>query len=152
MATFDFTLTDADIGTVLPVPNGFLVSLIKTQAPPPGAGELPQWDAGRMRWKAGRFALKASGDHRCLVSIALTDTIPGKVWAQNASIGYTGDLEVQCMPKGSTWSLTLSDVPNVRAPMPPCINFTGSNYRPVNPPAAPKEPAPRPLSGQGRWG
>ena len=116
MATYEFTLDEfvhrPDHRAALWLP----CQLIKTQAPPPGAGEMPQWDTGRMRWKAGWFALKASGDHQCLVSIALTDTIPGKVWAQNASIGYAGDLEVQCLPKGSTWSLTLSDAPLDRPP------------------------------------
>jgi hypothetical protein len=124
MATYDFTLTEADIGTVIGPPSGFLVSLIKTQAPPT-TDELPQWDAGRMRWKAGRFVLKASGDYQCLVSLALTDTLPSKTWASGASFAYVGDLEVQCVPKGSTWSLTLSDTPIDR---PPRLYSDGANF------------------------
>ena len=34
----------------------------------------------------------------------------------NSSLSYRGALEVVCVPKGSQWSLTLSDVPNPRAP------------------------------------
>jgi hypothetical protein len=32
----------------------------------------------------------------------------------NGSLGYRGDLIVVACPKGSQWSLTLSDVPNPR--------------------------------------
>jgi hypothetical protein len=113
---FNYTLDESSIGTVLPVPDGFLTELRRTQAPPPGAGEMPQWDSGRMRWKAGRFALKASGDFQHLVSLALTDIVPSGVWAQGASIQYRGDLEVVCVPRGSIWSLTLTDTPVVRPP------------------------------------
>ena len=58
----------------------------------------------------------------------------------NGSLGYRGDLIVVGVPKGSVWSLSLSDVPIVRAPHSNIglHNFSGSNYQPVNPPAEPK--------------
>jgi hypothetical protein len=34
----------------------------------------------------------------------------------NVSIGYRGSLQIVCVPTGSVWSLTLSDVTIVRAP------------------------------------
>jgi hypothetical protein len=119
---FDYTLTDADIGTVLPVPNGFLVNLSKTQA---GVREEPQFSASKQCWIAGYFVLRASGDHQNLFSIGPFDTIPTNIWAQGASIGYRGDLKVVCVPKGSVWSVTLSDVPVDR---PPFVNRDGANF------------------------
>jgi hypothetical protein len=52
------------------------------------------------------------------------------------SLGYRGDLMVVCVPKGSVWNLTLSDQPIVRAREQPFWNFSGSNYKPVNPPGS----------------
>ncbi len=36
----------------------------------------------------------------------------------NRSISYRGGLIVVAVPKGSSWSVTLSDVPTVRSPDP----------------------------------
>jgi hypothetical protein len=120
MTTTSYTITDADKGRFLPIKDGFLVNLTRTQASPPGY-EIPDFDPGRQRWKTARFVLRGTKDIRDLCCI---DTQSGggaggggfdSVWA-NASVAYTGELEVVCVPKGSTWSLQLSDVPNVRAP------------------------------------
>jgi hypothetical protein len=56
--------------------------------------------------------------------------------AINSAIGYSGDLVVVCVPKSATFNITLSDVPNVRAPERPLWNFSGANHMPVNPPAS----------------
>lgn len=40
----------------------------------------------------------------------------------NASVGFKGQLMVVCVPRGSTWSLTLSDVPNLKTPAPTGLN------------------------------
>lgn len=62
----------------------------------------------------------------------------------NSSLRYSGDLVVVCAPKGATFSITLSDTPNDRAPERPWWNFNHSINVPRNPPAAPKaEPEPR---------
>jgi hypothetical protein len=45
-----------------------------------------------------------------------SDFPPSRILIQNHSLAYRGALEVVCVPKGSEWSLTLSDVPNPRAP------------------------------------
>ena len=34
----------------------------------------------------------------------------------NSNIAYHGDLMIVGVPRGSQWSLTLSDTPNIRAP------------------------------------
>jgi hypothetical protein len=35
----------------------------------------------------------------------------------SASIGYWGELQIICIPKGSVWEITLSDVPYKAAPV-----------------------------------
>jgi hypothetical protein len=122
LAQFDYTLDETSIGMTIGPPNGFVVNLTRTQA---GPYDPPQWSEGRQRWKAGRFVLRGSNDVRDLVCI---DTQHGGGWASHgglsdivmgdASIDYAGDLEIVCVPKGSTWTITLSDVPNPRAPLP----------------------------------
>ena len=54
----------------------------------------------------------------------------------NASVPYLGDLEIICVPRGSIWSITLSDAPFVRTLSPHMI--FGGNYTPVHSPAGPK--------------
>jgi hypothetical protein len=49
MALTDFTISDADVGRVLPISDGFLVNLSRTQAPT--SYEVPDWDEGRQCWK-----------------------------------------------------------------------------------------------------
>ena len=75
-----------------------------------------QFSAATQTYKAGQFVLKASGDFQNLVSLAPADVIPTGIWAQAASIAFRGALKVVCVPKGSTWSVTLSDVPVDRPP------------------------------------
>jgi hypothetical protein len=119
----DYTLTDADIGRTLDVANGFVVNLARTAATPTPY-EPPQFSASRQCWTHGRFVLRATGEFRDLFCI---DTGSGGGWCdwngnvgivvQNSSIGYRGLLKVICVQKGMTWSLTLSDAPNVRPPL-----------------------------------
>lgn len=56
MATFDYTLTDADIGRVLPITNGFLVTLTRTKA---GPYEVAQWSEGKQQWLTDIWCLEA---------------------------------------------------------------------------------------------
>ena len=45
----------------------------------------------------------------------------------NSSIGYRGEMVVTCVPRGSAWSLTLSDVRNRRpAPATPGWALSGA--------------------------
>ena len=64
MAMTDFTITDADVGKVLPITDGFLVNLSLT-APPVHDGP-PRWNEGSQKWVSGYFVLRGSGDIRNL--------------------------------------------------------------------------------------
>ena len=64
MATFDHTLTEADIGAILDPANGFVVSLSQT-APSTDRGD-PQWSASLLRWKTGYLALRGEGDTQAI--------------------------------------------------------------------------------------
>ena len=66
MATFDHTLTEADIGAILGPANGFVVSLSQT-APTTDRGD-PQWSASFGRWKTGYLALRGEGDTQAIYS------------------------------------------------------------------------------------
>jgi hypothetical protein len=68
------------------------------------------------------------------------DVAEGLTWAAKIAqpIGFHGDLTIVAVPRGSQWSITLSDQPNVRAPEQPSWNFSGANTTPVNPPPSPK--------------
>jgi hypothetical protein len=119
MATFDFTLDETSIGSALDPVDGFLVSLSQT-APSTDRAE-PQWSQSLGRWKTGYCTLKGERDTQALYSCRPGVWTPQwagnvRVLISNASFPYAGRLIVQCIPKGSTWSVTLSDVPNVRAP------------------------------------
>jgi hypothetical protein len=118
MATTDFTITDANVGQVLPVADGFVVNLKRTKS---GPFEQPEFSAATQQFTAGRFVLRASGEFRNLVCIdtqsdggwASQYSSTASVWS-NASVGYRGNLTIVCVPKGSVWEITLSDVPFVK--------------------------------------
>jgi len=61
MAMTNITITDADVGRVLPVPDGFLVNLSRTK-PPSGYG-IPDGDVVNQPWSNAYLTLKGSGDH-----------------------------------------------------------------------------------------
>ena len=56
MATTSYVITDADVGRVLPITDGFLTNLTMT-APPP-VYEVPSSDEGKQICTAGYFVLK----------------------------------------------------------------------------------------------
>jgi hypothetical protein len=103
---FDFTIDDQSVGQTIGPSNGFLVNLRMTQ--PPSVYETPDHNPGTQQFKSGYFVLRGSGDTRNLYC-SLTGHF-SYVLVQNNSLGYRGDLAVVSLPRGSTWSLTLSDV------------------------------------------
>jgi hypothetical protein len=112
----DYVIDDTMVGQVVGPMDGFLVSLRQTQAQARYA--VPDGDDGSGVWKSGFFVLKGSRDHQAIYSNCPSQcgsVDPGKVWVANASIGYRGELQVVACPKGLVWSLTLSDVPNIRS-------------------------------------
>jgi hypothetical protein len=144
----DYQITDADIGRDLGVPDGYLVRLRRTRAPTP-SHQTPDYDEGRRIWKSAYLQLRASGE---AMDMACVSSQYGGGWAahygnglatmwDDASIHYRGDLKVLCVPRGSVWEVTLSDVPVVRAPAQPWWNFD-PNARPVYRPVPPIAEAP----------
>jgi hypothetical protein len=102
----DFTITDADVGRVLPITDGFLVSLTMTASP--SVYEVPDANPATQQFKSGYFTLRGTGDVRNLYN-SLTGHL-SKFLIANHSLSYRGDLKVVCVPRGSTWSITLSDI------------------------------------------
>jgi hypothetical protein len=115
MALTDFTITAADVGRVLGVPDGYLVNLAMTQGP---AYETPSFDESKQKFTSGYFVLRGSRDWRDLVCVS---PVCGGGYAEwcgltgnmvvRGGIRYSGDLVVVAVPRGSQWSLTLSDIP-----------------------------------------
>jgi hypothetical protein len=119
MATFDFTLDETSIGLALDPADGFLVSL--SQTTPSSDRADPEWSASKQMWRTGYFVLKGERDTQAIYSNRSGAWVPqwigdARILVSNASLDYHGRLVVQCVPRGSTWSLTLSDTPFVRAP------------------------------------
>lgn len=109
MATTEFQITDADIGRVLTPADGFLVSLVVTTPPP--KYEVPEWDPGRRCWRTSYFVLRGSDDFRDLYCASPSSWgYVSKTLVINQSLGYAGDLQIVCVPRGAVFELTLSDV------------------------------------------
>ena len=105
---------------------------------------MPQWQASKGHWIAGRLQLRGERDIRDLFCI---DTQAGGGWASGndpaivceaASFGYRGGLKILCVPRGSEWEVELSDMPVARQLAPSSHNFVGSNYTPRQRTAQPK--------------
>jgi hypothetical protein len=131
MATTSYLITDADVGRVLPITDGFLTNLTMT-APPP-VYEVPSSDEGKQICTAGYFVLRGSGDNRDAVCITPAGGGGFAQWQKsnanmvvNRCIGYRGGLIVVAVPKGSSWSVTLSDAPVVASPTDPPLSSAES--------------------------
>ena len=115
----EYTLTDASVGDVLSITDGLLVSLSMTQSG--GFDGSPRFDEGKLIWVSGYFVLRGSLDIRDLICLSPQSGGgggPDGVMVANHGLGYRGDLLVVAVPRGSTWSLTISDVESPRAPPP----------------------------------
>jgi hypothetical protein len=110
MALTEFTLTDADMGRALGVPDGFLVNLSVTAVPK--GYEAPEWNPGTQRWTRGYLQLRGSGDSQNIFCASPSSWgFVSKTLVINQSLGYLGDLVVVCLPRGAVFELTLSDQP-----------------------------------------
>jgi hypothetical protein len=145
MAVTDYTITEANIGEVIGPADGYLVNLSMTT--PPVAHEVPGHSPVTQRFTSGYLTLQSERGLRPLINVSPQDNGGAFSWIGsvanmivNGSLGYAGGLTIVGVPRGSVWSLTLSDAPVVRAPSTPSWNFSGANYKPHNPPAAPKTP------------
>jgi hypothetical protein len=111
------------MGRTIGPPDGFVVKLRRTKA---GAYDPPSFSEATQQFTNGRFVLRASGEFRNFVCI---DAQGVGGWAshysnvasvlENASVAYRGELVVVCVPKGSVWEISLSDIPYV----PPPVNW-----------------------------
>jgi hypothetical protein len=114
MVLTDFTITAADVGRALGVPDGYLVNFVMTQGP---AYETPSVDEGNQKFASGYFVLRGSRDWRDLVCVSPVCGGYAEWWeltgnmVVSGGIRYSGDLVVVAVPGGSQWSLTLSDIP-----------------------------------------
>jgi hypothetical protein len=106
----EYVIDDSMVGQSVGPANGFLVSL--TQTTPPLVYETPSGDDGSGIWKSGYLQLRGSLDHRDLFCASPSSWgYVSKFLVGNQSLDYRGDLVVVCIPKGSVFSLTLSDIP-----------------------------------------
>jgi hypothetical protein len=145
IATFDFTITEVDAGRVLGVPDGFLTALTMTTG---AVHVVPDYNPATQQFTSGYLTLLGSRDVRNLMNVqpasnahAFCGTAAYAEMVINGNLGYRGDLMVVGAPKGAVFNVTLSDQPNPRpAPGRTEWNFSGANYKPHNPPAAPKTP------------
>jgi hypothetical protein len=93
MATFDFTVTEANIGQVIGPADGFLVNLTMTTPP---VHEVPRWNEGSQKWVSGYFVLRGSSDIRDFYCSQTRFT--SNVLVRDHSLGYRGDLVVVNVP------------------------------------------------------
>jgi hypothetical protein len=111
MAQTDFILDDTMVGTVLPVADGYLTDLRRTQSPV----DQPALCAPDGTWLSGKFQIRGENDIRDLIC---TDSLDVGSWSggvktliANSSLPYKGGLVIRALPKGAVFSLTLSDAP-----------------------------------------
>jgi hypothetical protein len=115
MALTDFTITAADVGRLLGAPDGYLVNLAMIQGP---ANEPRSFDEVKQKLGSGHFVLRGSRDWCDLVCVSAAYGGGNAEWSGltgnmvvSGGIRYSGDLAVVAVPRGSRWSLTLSDIP-----------------------------------------
>jgi hypothetical protein len=139
VATFNYQFSDANVGEMIGPPDGFLVDLAMTQG---AQYEQPDWDPGRLRWKTAYLVLRGQHDLKDLVCVSPQDNHGSFCWRHNkqgvaigemvvdGSPAYRGSLVIGCVPRGSSWRLTLSDTANVRASDPPVLGKVTPNTSP----------------------
>ena len=115
MVLTDFTITAADVGRALGVPDGYLVNFVMTQGP---AYETPSVDEGKQKLTSGYFVLRGSRDWRDLVCVSPVNGGGYSEWwgltgnmVVSGGIRYSGDLSVVAVPIGSQWSLPTGNNP-----------------------------------------
>jgi hypothetical protein len=109
MALTEHTINDRSVGLAIGPQNGFLVNLRMTQGP--AKYQVPDGDDGRGVWLNGYLQLRGSADHRDLYCASPSSWgYLSKLLVGNQSLGYHGDLIIRGVPRGSEFSVTLSDI------------------------------------------
>ena len=109
MAEFEYVLTSADVGSVLPVANGYLQSVEMTKGPARYENVVPTVDG--LRWASGMFSIRGEGNLSDLICL---DHSNAHKQFTNLNFGYRGGLRVRSVPAGSVWTVVVSDQPIVR--------------------------------------
>jgi hypothetical protein len=108
VATTEYIVTDADVGFVFPEKQGFLLSLVRSRG--------PYQDCYKRNWHERHLLLR---DERPSVFFCMDAINYGNVplviggarfFLTNACIGFTGALNLACVPAGSEWELIISDI------------------------------------------
>jgi hypothetical protein len=108
MATTEYVVTDADVGFVFPEVDGFLLSLVRSRG--------PYQNVHAMNWHERHFVLRDETPRAffCLDAVNYGNVplvIGGaRFFLTNACIGFTGALNLACVPAGSEWELIISDI------------------------------------------
>ena len=113
-----FVIDGTSVGSTIGSPDGAVTALSMTTPP---QFETPCFDEGQQHWVSGYFVLRGSADIHDLVSIQPTTTggAGGAGVVVNGGLDYAGELQVVAVPRGSTWSITLSDDAASRVPPAP---------------------------------
>jgi hypothetical protein len=123
MTIATYQISDADVGTTIGPQNGFVTGL--TMLSPPTVFETPDWDPGRQWFKSGYFTIRGEGDLRPIFNAQIgAGGGHFSYWGGEAHSIVDGNflkgaLKIVSVPKGSTWLVSVSDIPH---------NFSGSNY------------------------
>ena len=108
MALFEFDVDDSFIGkTIGPPDGGFLVD--NRQARPASSYITPYGNSNGI-WVSGYFQIRGSLDQRDLICVNPSQAPASDGHVAARSIPYHGALRILCVPKGSLWRMTLSDV------------------------------------------
>jgi hypothetical protein len=107
MVDTSFTLTDANNGTTIGVPDGFMVSL--TMVTPP---DFSSFDASiPSHWWLSVGGSRDTEWARINVDLLSNPLFGGTpTLLANGHRPYRGDFAIDSIPRGSSWSLTVSDV------------------------------------------
>jgi hypothetical protein len=84
MAMTVYTLTDANVGDVLPITGGFLVNLAKTSPPSPSY-ETPDASPAKQTFTSGYFTLRGSRDLQNLINVSPQSGGAATYWGSDAN-------------------------------------------------------------------
>ena len=116
----DYVLEDGHVGQVISAaPNGFVVDISQSQSMQ--KNDYPQWSETGRHWKTCYFELRGSKSFQDIFAVcpsqspAPPSTFGGRrYYLVSGSIPFYGDLILLCLPRGSQWQVSISDVPLTR--------------------------------------
>jgi hypothetical protein len=110
MAEFEFLITHQDVGSVIPIENGFLQSFEMTK-PPTTRFETPAPKVDGGGWASGYFSLKGERNRGNILSLDLTNPLRRAI---ALNFNYSGQLVISAVPHGTTWRVIVSDTKIIR--------------------------------------